>query len=93
MVLLLETAAVLEARARRAGDPAQVAVLLRRAEHRRREAAELRGQLAARGAALAPAQAARVWGTPATGTIQGAVRRPVGASPRRRPEGMAESRE
>ena len=65
MVLLLETAAVLEARARRAGDPAQVAVLLRRAEHRRREAAELRGQLAARGAALPPAQAARVWGTPA----------------------------
>ena len=34
---------VLEARARRAADPAQVAVLLRRAEHRRREAARLRG--------------------------------------------------
>jgi hypothetical protein len=55
VVLLLETATVLEARARRAGDPAQVAVLLRRAEHRRREAAELRVQLAARGAAPAPA--------------------------------------
>jgi hypothetical protein len=53
MVLLLETATVLEARARRSGDPAQVAVLLRRAEHRRREAAELRAELAARGAALA----------------------------------------
>ena len=76
MVVLLETAAVLEARARRCGDPAQVAVLLRRAEHRRREAAELREQLAARGAALAPAQAARLSATPAR-------REPLGsASPR-----------
>ena len=55
MALLLETAAVLEARARRATDPVQVAVLLRRAEQRRRDAGALREQLAARGAALAPA--------------------------------------
>ena len=60
-------------------DPAQVAVLLRRAEHRRREAAELRGQLAARGAA--PAAAGR----------QAALTRPRG-SPARRPRGGAESR-
>ena len=56
MVLLLETAAVLEARARRCVDPAQVPVLLRRAEHRRLEAGRLREELAARGAALAPEQ-------------------------------------
>jgi hypothetical protein len=48
MVLMLETAAVLEARARRSGDPAQVALLLRRAERRRREAAQLREQLGSR---------------------------------------------
>jgi hypothetical protein len=65
MVLLLETAAVLEARARRCGDPAQVAVLLRRAEHRRNEALALREQLATRGAALAPDRVERVAGTPA----------------------------
>jgi DNA-binding IclR family transcriptional regulator len=53
MVLLLETADVLEVRARRATDPAQVAVLLRRAEQRRRDAARLREELAAQGAALA----------------------------------------
>jgi hypothetical protein len=59
MVLLLETADVLEGRARRATDPAQIAVLLRRAEQRRRDAAQLREGLAARGAALpAPAGAA-----------------------------------
>ena len=52
MVLLLETAAVLEARARRTGDPAQASVLVRRAGQRRHEAARLREQLAARGAAL-----------------------------------------
>jgi hypothetical protein len=52
MVLLLETADVLEARARRATDPAQIAVLLRRVDQRRREAACLRERLAARGAAL-----------------------------------------
>jgi hypothetical protein len=52
MVLLLETADVLQARARRATDPAQIAVMLRRADHRRREAADLRERLAARGAAL-----------------------------------------
>jgi hypothetical protein len=65
MVLLLETAAVLEARARRCGDPAQVAVLLRRAEHRRSEAVALREQLAARGAALAPDRAERFTSTAA----------------------------
>lgn len=64
MVLLLETAAVLEARARRCGDSPQVAVLLRRAEHRRREADELREDLAARGVALPPARAERLAGTP-----------------------------
>jgi len=51
MVLLLETAEVLELRARRTRDVAQVPVLLRRAERRRREAAEIRETLAARGAA------------------------------------------
>lgn len=59
MVLLLETAAVLEGRARRSADVDQVAVLLRRAEHRRREAIELRSRLSARGAALAPDQNGR----------------------------------
>jgi hypothetical protein len=42
MVLLLETAAVLEARARRAPDPTQAAILRRRAEQRVREAEEIR---------------------------------------------------
>jgi hypothetical protein len=65
MVLLLETADVLEGRARRATDPAQVAVLLRRAGQRRRDAAQLREGLAARGAALpAPALAAGVERSP-----------------------------
>lgn len=50
MVLLLETAAVLETRARRTADPAQTAVLLRRAEQRRQEAADLREGLAPPGA-------------------------------------------
>jgi hypothetical protein len=58
MVLLLETADVLERRARRTSDPAQVTVLLRRADQRRREANALRECLAARGAALNPEQAA-----------------------------------
>jgi hypothetical protein len=58
MVLLLETADVLEARARRATDAAQIAVLLRRADQRRRQADSLRERLAARGAAL-PAPAAQ----------------------------------
>jgi hypothetical protein len=57
MVLLLETADVLERRARRAADPAQVAVLLRRAGQRRREAEALRERLAACGAALGPERA------------------------------------
>jgi hypothetical protein len=52
MVLLLETAEVLEVRAHRTADPRQVAVLRRRAEQRRREAAVLRARLAAKGAAL-----------------------------------------
>jgi len=64
VVLLLETAAVLEARARRCSDPAQVAVLSRRAEHRRTQAVALREQLAARGAALASGVAGRIAGTP-----------------------------
>jgi hypothetical protein len=53
MVLLLETADALERRARRTIDPAQVAVLVRRAHQRREEAEALRQRLAARGAALA----------------------------------------
>lgn len=52
MVLHLETAALLEARARRTDDPAQEAVLRRRAEQRRREAGRLRARLADRGIAL-----------------------------------------
>jgi hypothetical protein len=51
MVLLLETADVLEMRARRASDPTTIAVLLRRAGQRRREAATLRESPAAGGAA------------------------------------------
>ena len=52
MALHLETAAVLDLKAARADDPAQVAVLQRRAEQRRREAARIRALLAARGVAL-----------------------------------------
>lgn len=59
MVLLLERAAVLEGRARRCAAPDQVVVLLRRAEHRRREATELRSQLSARGAAVAAGRVER----------------------------------
>ncbi len=58
MVLLLETADVLERRARRTTDPVQVDVLLRRAQQRRQEAQTLREHLAARGAALSSQQAA-----------------------------------
>jgi hypothetical protein len=54
MALHLETAAVLELRAQRAADPLQTAVLRRRAEQRRQEAARLREQLAACGLALPP---------------------------------------
>ncbi len=54
MALHLETAAVLELRARRTADPRQVAVLRRRAEQRRQEAARLRERLAACGMALPP---------------------------------------
>ena len=52
MILLMETAAVLESRAARAGTPAQALVLRRRAEQRLREAESIRSQLAAAGAAL-----------------------------------------
>jgi hypothetical protein len=52
MALLLETAAVLDLRADRSADPAQVAVLRRRAEHRRQEAARIRSRLSALGVAL-----------------------------------------
>jgi hypothetical protein len=59
MALHLETAAVLESRARRATDPAQEAVLWRRAEQRRREAARIRARLALRGGALGPSSPPR----------------------------------
>ena len=51
MILLLETAAVLEARAERAGHPTQAATWRRRAEQRLREAELIRDVLAAEGAA------------------------------------------
>jgi hypothetical protein len=53
MALHRETAAVLETKARRTTDPAQVATLRRRAEQRRRQAARLRARLVASGAAVA----------------------------------------
>ena len=53
MILLLETAAVLERRAEAAGDPVQAAILRRRAEQRGREARRLRDELVARGAPVA----------------------------------------
>ena len=52
MVLLMETAAVLDSRAGRASDPTQAAVLRRRAEQRLREAESIRAMLAADGAAI-----------------------------------------
>jgi hypothetical protein len=52
MALHLETAAVLELKARKTADPEQVATLRRRAEQRRRQAARIRARLAARGAAV-----------------------------------------
>jgi len=52
MALHLETAAVLDLKARRSTDPAQIAVLRRRADQRRREAARIRAHLASRGVAL-----------------------------------------
>jgi hypothetical protein len=79
MVLLLETADVLERRARRTPDPAQVSVLLRRAEQRRREADALRERLAARGAALSHRQ-------PPAGSLPERPRVLRPASPGRRPE-------
>ena len=59
MAVHLETAAVLEERARRVSDPAQQQVLRRRAEQRRREAARLRARLADRGMALGRPQRSR----------------------------------
>ena len=93
MVLLLETADVLEARARRGTDPAQAAVLLRRAEQRRQKAAQLRERLAARGAVLARPQTR---GAPVdTGLVSPPGERPSrpgrAPSPCRTPERMAES--
>jgi hypothetical protein len=55
MALHLETAAVLDLRAQRTTDAAQVAVLRRRAEQRRREAARIRAHLAEHGVALSAA--------------------------------------
>jgi hypothetical protein len=52
MILLLETAAVLESRAERAPDPTQAATLRRRAEQRIRDAESIRDVLAAEGVAL-----------------------------------------
>ena len=52
MALHLETAAFLERRAQRASDPREVAVLRRRADHRRREAGRIRERLATEGIAL-----------------------------------------
>jgi hypothetical protein len=43
---------VLDLRAQRTTDPAQVAILRRRADQRRREAAQIRAHLAAHGVAL-----------------------------------------
>jgi hypothetical protein len=61
MALHLETASVLDLKAQRSTDPAQVAVLRRRAAQRRHEAARIRAHLAARGVALSagPAPAPR----------------------------------
>jgi hypothetical protein len=58
MALHLETAAVLDLRARRADDPVQAAVLHRRAAQRREEAARIRTRLSAHGLAL-PAPSSR----------------------------------
>ncbi len=52
MILLLETAAVLDTRAGRATDPVQAAVLRRRAGQRLREAESIRAGLASGGAAV-----------------------------------------
>jgi len=53
MILLLETAAVLQRRAAESSDPVQAATLRRRAEQRGREARRLRDELVARGAPIA----------------------------------------
>ena len=66
MALHLETAAVLELRAQRTADPRQGAVLRRRAEQRRQEAARLRERLAACGMALPPAGSRAPVPTPAS---------------------------
>jgi len=54
MILLLETAAVLNSRADRAPDPTQAATLRRRAAQRLREAQSLRDCLVADGVRLPP---------------------------------------
>ena len=68
MVLLMETAAVLDARAGRASDPTQAAVLRRRAEQRLREAESIRAGLAADGAAIA--SRGRAADADSTGNVQ-----------------------
>src|SRR5688500_664711 len=57
MILLLETAAVLESRAERAADPTQAATLRRRAEQRICEAEAIRDVLALDGGGPAPGSA------------------------------------
>jgi hypothetical protein len=74
MALLLETADVLAARARRTPDPARRTELMRRAGERRREATGMRESLVARGAALplgraAPSPARRTTFSPATPAV------------------------
>jgi hypothetical protein len=56
MILLLETAEVLQRRAAGTADPVQAAILRRRAEQRGREAGRLRDELVARGAPIAGAR-------------------------------------
>jgi hypothetical protein len=73
MVLLMETAAVLDSRAGRASDPTQAAVLRRRAEQRLREAESIRAVLAADGAAIASRQ------DPQTPTRRGTFSAPTSA--------------
>ena len=79
MVLLMETAAVLDSRAGRASDPTQAAVLRRRAEQRLREAESIRAVLAADGAAIASRR-----GEPQTPTRRGTFSAPTSAVRRAR---------
>jgi hypothetical protein len=77
MVLLMETAAVLDSRAGRATDPTQAAVLRRRAEQRLREAESIRALLAADGAAISSRR-----GEEQTPTRRGAFSAPTSAGRR-----------